>query len=124
MFDESMDPSDPKSVVGLMKMLTSKKSSMISGMEGTIDGHVIGMESDEDNPYSSKGRISGKSGGLPRLSQAAASRHSKDLYASKESFLAIKSSIHGGAAVNFEDESDLTPQELREKQRRELELRA
>ena len=105
-----------------MKMLTSKRSSMISGMDGNVDGNVIGMESDEDNPYSSKGRISGKSG-LPHLSQAA-SRHSKDLYASKESFLAIKSSIHGGAAVAFEDESDLTPQELREKQRRELQLRA
>jgi len=88
-----------------MMAFVSKKSSLLSGlMDDDMD--------DPNNPYSSKGGISGKNG-FPRMSQN-----------SKESFIGGKSGRSGpGGAMNFEDEADLTPEELRERQRRELELR-
>jgi hypothetical protein len=77
-----------------MMAFVSKKSSMLSG----LDGGMSGDEDDPNNPYSSKGGLSGRSG-FPRMSNAAGS---------KESFAAGRSGR--GGAMMLEDEADLTPQ--------------
>ena len=84
-----------------MRAFVSKKSSLLSGLEDEID--------DPNNPYSSKGGLSGKNG-FPRVSQASR------ITGSKESFAGGKSGRSGpGGAMMFEDEANLTPQELRER---------
>ena len=88
--DGNFDPNDPKQVAA-MRAFMSKKSSLLSGLD---DDEM----DDPNNPYSSKGGISGKHG-FPRMSQN-----------SKESFIGGKSGRSGpGGAMNFEDEADLTP---------------
>ena len=87
-----------------MRAFVSKKSSLLAGSE---EGDDI---DDPDNPYSSKGGMSGKNG-FPRMSQASR------FTGSKESFVGGKSGKSGpGGAMNFEDEGDLTPEELKQRE--------
>ena len=94
-----------------MREFVSKRSSLLSGI-GYDDGQGMGGDMDDpNNPYSSKGGLSGRSG-FPRMSNATGS---------KESIATGRSGKVGpGGAIIFEDEADLTPQQLRERQRREL----
>ena len=92
-----------------MREFVSKRSSLLgfdAGMGDDMD--------DPNNPYSSKGGLSGRSG-FPRMSNATGS---------KESFIGGKSGRSGpGGEISLEDEANLTPQQLRDRQRRELEQR-
>jgi hypothetical protein len=95
--DGTFDPNDPKSVAA-MRAFVSKKSSLLSGIDGGED-----EMDDPNNPYSSKGGLSGKNG-FPRVSQASR------ITGSKESFAGGKSGRSGpGGAMMFEDEANLTP---------------
>jgi hypothetical protein len=106
--DGNFDPNDEKSVAA-MREFVSKRSSLLG-----FDGGMGDDMDDPNNPYSSKGGLSGRSG-FPRMSNATGS---------KESIVGGKSGRSGpGGAISLEDEANLTPQQLRDRQRRELEMR-
>jgi hypothetical protein len=92
-----------------MREFVSKRSSLLG-----FDGGMGDEMDDPNNPYSSKGALSGRSG-FPRMSNATGS---------KESFIGGRSGRSGpGGEISLEDEANLTPQQLRDRQRRELEMR-
>ena len=101
----NFDPNDEKSVAA-MREFVSKRSSLLG-----YDGGMSEEMDDPNNPYSSKGGLSGRSG-FPRMSNATGS---------KESLVGGRGGP--GGEISLEDEANLTPQQLRDRQRRELEMR-